>query len=98
MTTTNKKLMSLYGLKWNPFQPDVPTESLYLRNEVSAFIWRVENLVMDGGMASIMGDPGYGKSVALRLIDERLKTIRDVSIVRMDHPQSGLADFYRELG
>ena len=24
----NKKLLSLYGLKWNPFSPDLPTEAL----------------------------------------------------------------------
>ena len=24
----NKKLLALYGLKWNPFAPDVPVEAL----------------------------------------------------------------------
>jgi hypothetical protein len=24
----NKKLLSLFGLKWNPFSPDLPTEAL----------------------------------------------------------------------
>ena len=52
---------------------------------------------MDGGFATIMGDPGYGKSVVLRLIDERLKGLREVTVVRLDRPQSGLSDFYREI-
>ena len=74
----NKKLMSLFGLKWNPFQPDVPAEALYRRNELQSFIWRVENLVLDGGIASITGEPGYGKSVALRIVDEHLKGLREI--------------------
>ncbi len=98
MTLNNKKLLSLYGLKWNPFQPDVPTEALYKRPELDSFIWRVENLVMDGGFATVMGDPGQGKSVVLRLIDEQLKGLREVTVARIDRPQSGLSDFYREIG
>lgn len=98
MSTINKKLMSLFGLKWNPFQPDVPTEAIYRRNELQSFIWRVENLVLDGGIASITGESGYGKSVALRIIDEQLKGLREVTVARIDRPQSGLPDFFRELG
>ena len=98
MTLNNKKLLSLYGLKWNPFQPDVPTEALYKRAELDSFIWRIENLVMDGGFATVMGDPGQGKSVVLRLIDEQLKGLREVTVARIDRPQSGLSDFYREIG
>ena len=98
MNVSDKKLMSLYGLKWNPFSPDVPPEALYRRPELAAFLWRVENLVMDGGIACVTGDPGYGKSVALRLIDDQLKGLREVTVARLDRPQSGLPDFYRELG
>lgn len=90
--------MSLYGLKWNPFQPEVPPEALYRRNDLNAFIWRVENLVMDGGIALVSGDPGHGKSVALRLIYEQLRGLRELTVARIDRPQSGLSDFYRELG
>ncbi len=98
MTSNNKKLLSLLGLKWNPFLSDVPTEALYRRKDVASFIWRVENLVMDGGITCVTGHPGYGKSVALRLIAEQLGGLRDVTVARVDRPQSGLGDFYRELG
>jgi hypothetical protein len=27
----NRKLLALYGLKWSPFSPDVPTEALYVQ-------------------------------------------------------------------
>lgn len=98
MTASNKKLMSLFGLKWNPFQADVPTEALYRRAEIQSFIFRIENLVMDGGIACLTGESGYGKSVTLRLVDEQMKGLREVTVARLDRPQSGLPDFYRELG
>ena len=30
----NQRLLALYGLKWNPFTPDVPTEALYVPPQV----------------------------------------------------------------
>src|SRR5690606_32310342 len=44
------------------------------------------------------GDPGTGKSVALRLLAARLAKQRDVVVGTIDHPQSRVSDFYRELG
>jgi type II secretory pathway predicted ATPase ExeA len=93
-----KKLMALYGLKWNPFLPDIPNEALLKRSAHTSFLWRVENLVMDGGIACVMGEPGTGKSVTMRLLDERLGKLREVTVARYDRPQSGMADFYRGLG
>ena len=26
----NKTLLALYGLKWNPFSPELPTEALFV--------------------------------------------------------------------
>lgn len=94
---TNKTLQ-LYGLKWNPFAPDVPVEALLRTSKVDSFIWRVEQLAREGGFAAVFGDPGQGKSAALRLLAERLGTMRDVVVGVLSRPQAGLADFYRELG
>ncbi len=95
----NKKLLSLYGLKWNPFSPDLPTEALYVSPRVESFCWRVEqSLVREGGFALIGGDPGSGKSVAMRILADRLEQVRDVTVGVLTHPQSSLADFYREMG
>jgi type II secretory pathway predicted ATPase ExeA len=95
----NKKLLSLYGLKWNPFSPELPSEALWVTPKLEDFGWRIENgLVREGGFALITGDPGTGKSVALRLLAERLSGLRDVVIGALAHPQSNLADFYREMG
>jgi type II secretory pathway predicted ATPase ExeA len=93
----SKKLLALCGLKWNPFSPDLPAEGLRFTPEIEDFAWRVENLVHDGGFALITGDPGTGKSVALRILAERLSALPDVAVGVLTRPQSRIADFYREL-
>lgn len=95
----NKTLLALYGLKWNPFSPELPTEALFVPPKVDDFFWRIENAhVREGGFALIHGDPGSGKSVVLRLLAERLERLPDLNVRVLSHPQSNLADFYRELG
>jgi general secretion pathway protein A len=95
----NKKLLALYGLKWNPFSPELPAEALQVAAKVENFCWRIEQgLVREGGFALITGDPGTGKSVVLRLLSERLGQLRDITVGALAHPSSNLADFYREMG
>jgi general secretion pathway protein A len=95
----NKTLLALYGLKWDPFSTDIPTEALYRHAKADSFCWRVEhNLIREGGFAMISGEPGTGKSVTLRLLAERLNDIRDVSVGVINLPSGRLADFYREMG
>jgi type II secretory pathway predicted ATPase ExeA len=95
----NKTLLALYGLKWNPFSPELPAEALFLSPRVEEFFWRIEHAhVREGGFALIHGDPGTGKSVALRALAERLERLPELSVGVLSHPQSNLADFYREMG
>jgi len=95
----NKKLLALYGLKWNPFSPELPTEALHVTPAVEHFCWRIEqNLIQEGGFALISGDPGTGKSVVLRLLADRLAQLRELTVGAIAHPSSNLADFYREMG
>jgi general secretion pathway protein A len=94
----NKKLLSLFGLKWNPFAPDVPTEALLVAPRIESFCWRVENLAREGGFALVTGTPGIGKSVTLRVLVERLAQIREIKIGVMAKPHASVPDFYRELG
>ncbi len=89
-------LLSLYGLKFNPFRPDVPIDALYTSPQIDSFLRRVELGVADGGFAMITGEPGTGKSVALRLLAERLRALPDVLVGTLEHPQSRTMDFYRE--
>jgi general secretion pathway protein A len=94
----SKKLLSLWGLKWNPFSSEFPSEALLLTPRIDHFAWRVEQLVQEGGFALITGESGTGKSVALRIVAGRLSALRDVTVGVIERPQSKTADFYRELG
>ena len=95
----NQKLLALYGLKWNPFSPELPVDAIYVPQKIENFCWRIEHAqIREGGFAMIHGDPGSGKSIVLRLLAERLKKLPDITVGAINHPQSNLADFYRELG
>ena len=92
------KALTLYGLKYNPFHPAVPIEALYPSPKIDLFCRRVELSIADGGFVMITGEPGTGKSAALRLLAARLKKMPDICVGAIDHPQSKVTDFYRELG
>ena len=94
----NKKLLALFGLKFNPFSPEVPASALWASDAIQSFCWRIEYQIGEGGFALVSGDPGVGKSVALRLLHQRLGDIPDLVSGVLSRPQASLADFYRELG
>jgi type II secretory pathway predicted ATPase ExeA len=92
------RLLALYGLKWNPFSADIPVEALWTPPKLEHFRWRMEQQTREGGFSLITGDPGTGKSVSLRLLAHHLATLPDVQVGVLLRPQSGLGDFYREIG
>ena len=94
----NKQLSALYGLKYNPFSPEIPTEGLFVSDAIENFCWRIEHQLGEGGFAQVVGDPGTGKSVVLRILAGRLDGFRDVTVGILTRPQASVADFYRELG
>jgi general secretion pathway protein A len=94
----NKKLLSLYSLKFNPFSSDLPVEALWVPPALDSFCWRIEQQIGEGGFALTIGEPGSGKSAGLRVLRARLGTLREVQVGVLTRPQAGLADFYRELG
>ena len=94
----NTDIRSLYGLKYNPFLPDLPPESLFTVPGTERFALRIQTMAAQGGFALITGDPGLGKSKTLQQIAHRLDRIPDLTVGVMQRPQSSLGDFYRELG
>jgi hypothetical protein len=76
----------------------VPTEELNGTPRVESFCWRVEQLAGEGDFALITGDSGTEKSVALRIFNERLTAQRDMKVGVFSRPQTGLPDFFREMG
>ena len=93
-----KKILALFGLKWNPFLPNIPVDALWQPPGMESFVFRLENMVMDGGFALIHGEPGLGKSKTLQLLAHRCKQMSELRVGVMERPQSSVSDFYREMG
>jgi len=91
-------IRSLYGLKYNPFLPDLPPEALYAIPGSEHFVMRVQTMAAQGGFALITGEPGLGKSKTLQRLAYQLEQIPDLTVRVMQRPQSSVGDFYRELG
>jgi type II secretory pathway predicted ATPase ExeA len=87
-----------YGLKFDPFGTGVPAESLMRTSRLEEFSWRIRRQVRDGGFALVSGEAGCGKSATLRILQDELSQLRDVTVGVLTRPQASVADFYRELG
>jgi type II secretory pathway predicted ATPase ExeA len=91
------RLKALYGLKYDPFSQELPVEGLQFYPKFNQFCTRVEDLVLSGGYAACIGDPGLGKSAILRMLDARLSQLPNVVVGEMTRPHASVSDFYREL-
>lgn len=88
---------SFFGLNWNPFLSEQPINAFFEEEHVNQFCWSVEQLVCDGGFAVLTGDPGSGKSTAMRILQARLNKVPELCVRIIDRPQSSMRDFYREM-
>lgn len=43
------RLQALYGLKFNPFLPDIPLDVLYVSGPTESFLGRCESHMTEGG-------------------------------------------------
>lgn len=93
-----RKRLALFSLKFNPFSPEVPVSALLVSPALENFCWRLQNQLAEGGFALVSGEPGTGKSAALRVVTHQLGELQDVAVAILTRPQASLADFYRELG
>jgi type II secretory pathway predicted ATPase ExeA len=98
MSKATNKSRALFGLTFDPFQPDVPTDAYFRTPRADHFLWRVKNLAHKGGFALLSGEPGAGKSVLLRMLEHELDRLPDVRVGALTRPHCSIADLYRELG
>jgi general secretion pathway protein A len=96
--TADPTLLSLYGLKYNPFMPRVPVEDLWRPPQLDSFLFRLKALLRHGGFGLVSGPSGVGKSKALHLVADWLSHHEGLVVGVMERPQSTTSDFYRELG
>lgn len=93
------KLQALYGLKWDPFSRDVPAEALHRTVLAESLCWKTEHVLLEeGGFASVIGEPGVGKSACLRLLEQHLQRGSRAKVVALEHASGSVSGFYRELG
>ena len=92
------RLRARYGLKYNPFNPNIPAEDIWAPPGFDVFAMRIEHMTREGGFGMLSGSVGAGKSKNLQLLSTRLSRIPDLVIGVMERPQSSTSDFYRELG
>ena len=95
----NKKLLALYGLKFNPFAPDIPVEALQMTPRMESFCWRVEQLAGEGAVQGavineINKTPINNKSDYTAAVSA-LKSGQDVVVSIIDPRQPGRGNFYR---
>lgn len=63
--------LQFFGLKFNPFTKEIPTEQLFLSQNLKELDSRLKYLETTRGIGLIAGEPGTGKSTALRkYVDE----------------------------
>ncbi len=88
------KLLSLYGLKFHPLPAQRAARRSSPPPPSTASSAASSSECADGRFAMITGDPGTGKSIALRVLSERLRALPDVLVGTVEHPQSRTMDFY----
>ena len=56
----------LYGLKYNPFIPEVPIKAIYVSPKIENFCWRIEQAhLREGGFALVHG---YEKEPVMKTV------------------------------
>ena len=60
------RFLQFFGLKFNPFRKEVPIEHLFASSAGTELRSRLEYLEATRGIGLVIGEPGVGKTTALR--------------------------------
>ncbi len=66
------KYLQHFGMKFNPFDKEIPIDKLYLGRDIKELDSRFKYMLQTRGICLIVGEPGSGKSVNLRRLMETL--------------------------
>jgi len=61
-----------FGLKFNPFDKEIPTDKLYESRDMKELDSRLKYMLDNRGICLIVGEPGSGKSTGLRKFYETM--------------------------
>lgn len=61
-----------FGLKFNPFDKEISTDKLFMSRDTRELDSRLKYMLDSRGICLIVGEPGSGKSTALRKLSENL--------------------------
>jgi general secretion pathway protein A len=89
-------LEAYYGLNGQPFSKSLKPSELFISKNVSELLSRLEYMKVNRGIMLITGQPGSGKTSALRLF---LSKLPDISYKSFYQPLSSVnvLDFYRQI-
>lgn len=92
---------AFYGLQRTPFPRDLPPQDLFPSQAAQEAAARLDYLVQTRGFGLLTGEPGAGKTTALRALAQRLDPARYrlIYIAQSDlNPRSFYREILRQLG
>src|SRR5260370_8959401 len=87
-----RPLLSVYGLKWNPFTPDLPGDALWRTPEIEHFCWRVEQQGGDGAFPLPTVESVTAQSATLRLLTRHPPAMPHIVVAALLRPPSRTPD------
>lgn len=87
---------AFFGMTSNPFRKDIPVGQLFQSEDLKSFLARMEYFKQTLGLAVIYGQPGLGKTTALRAFVDRLNP-QLFTVVYRPLSQVTVPEFYRGL-